>query len=299
MGANVAAVQAKYYGANGPIVSGGNGPIVTVSAGQSLAAAVAAAPAGSTIEVGPGVYAGGFAVTADNVTLISTVPGGARIVDQGQSAWDSSAVYLKGNGQSLVGFDVSGAGPSAWSAPLITTGSNNTFALNTVHDVLTTAAAMAADGGHGGAAIVAAADLGGTNVRIIGNTIANVVPSGQRSSLVHGIYPTMSGTVADNVISNVGGVGIHMYHSPSGITVTNNTVTGARDGGILFGSDSGTAGASTITVKDNVVTGSPTGVSTYGAVGDGNVVTNNVLVGNGAPTSLSGVTATGTLTSMP
>jgi parallel beta-helix repeat protein len=157
------------------------------------------------------------------------------------------------------------------------TGSNATVALNSVHDVLTTAAGMAADGGHGGAAIVAAKDYGGTNVSIIGNTISNVVPAGQVSSLVHGIYPTMSGTVADNVISNVGGVGIHMYHSPDGITVTNNTVTGARDGGILYGSDRGTAGASNITVKNNVVTGSPSGVTAYGAVGGGNVVTNNII----------------------
>jgi hypothetical protein len=283
-----------------------NAPFLTI------AAAAAAAGPGTTINVAPGTYAGGFTTSASGtaaapITYVSTVPGGAHIVGAGTAStamgWDN-----EGSNVIVTGFNIDGSGSLAtsWRFGFYSTGSNVVFENNTVHDILTnpTAFAAASSSGGGGAGIEMDNYDSGTQGSVIGNTVYNIGPSNQTSTLVHGIYQIESGTVANNVVYNVVGNGVTSWHGSDNINIINNTIDNARDGGIFVGSGDGGSSSTTgdyFTVKDNVVVNSAWGIAEGGTTGIHNVYVDNLLYNNTANTiSLqNGLTATGTIIANP
>jgi hypothetical protein len=274
---------------------------------QTILAASEHATAGTTVHVAPGTYDGGFTTTASgtaaaHIQYVSDVPGGAKIVGGGSAemGW-----WNQGNYVDVKGFDINGHGAS-WRIGFYDSGSHDTFQGNTVHDILTdpTAFAKAEASGNGGAGAEMDGFNGGVDGSIIGNTIYNIGPSDQSSSLVHGIYQTEAGTVADNVVYNVTGVGVTLWHGAENINIANNTIDNARDGGIFVGSgDSGSSATSGdhVTVENNIVTHSNQGIYEGGTTGVHNTYANNLFWDNtGANVSLQhGLHATGTIVADP
>lgn len=278
----------------------------------TIAAAAASATPGTTINVAPGDYAGGFTTSASGtasapITFVSTVPGGAHIIGAGTAStamgWDNA-----GSNVVITGFNIDGSGSQAtsWRLGFYNTGSNVIFQNNTVHDILTDASAFAAASasGNGGAGIEMDNYDGGTQGSIIGNTVYNIGPSGQTSSLVHGIYQIESGTVANNVIYNVVGNGVTSWHGSDNINIVNNTIDNARDGGIFVGSGDGGSSSTSgdyFTVENNIVTNSAWGIAEGGTTGIHNFYKDNLLYNNTQNTiSLqNGLQASGTLIANP
>jgi len=279
---------------------------------RSIAAAAAVAKAGTTVHVAPGNYAGGFTTRASGtatepITYVSDTPGGARITGAGYApsamAWENT-----GNNVVVTGFEIDGRGPLAtsWRVGLYNTGANVVFRSNIIHDILTdaTAFASASASGNGGAGMEMDAYSGGVQGSIIGNIVFNIGPPGISSSLVHGIYQVESGKVANNIVYNVVGNGVTMWHGAANIDVVNNTIDGARGGGIFVGSgDYGGTSATGdfIAVSNNIVVNSLWGIAEGGTTGTNNIYKNNLLFNNTEWTVRlqHGLTATGTITAEP
>jgi hypothetical protein len=91
--------------------------------------------------------------------------------------------------------------------------------------------------------------------------------------------------IANCLIANApNGFDLQIYPSSDGIIVTENTIVGAMRDGIIIGSDGGTT-TTNLTVVNNVIAfNGRYGISTYwgGAVGTGNLATENVAWGNTA-----------------
>jgi hypothetical protein len=279
---------------------------------RSILAASENARPGTTVHVAPGTYAGGFTTVANgsasaHITYVSATQYGAKIVGAG-TAGNECGWWNKGDYVDIEGFEIDGSGSQAtsWRCGFYGTGSYSTFQGNKVHDILTdsTAFANASANGQGGAGAEMDNYSGAVNGSIIGNIVYNVGPAGLSSSLVHGIYQIERGTVANNVVYNVVGNGIVTWHGARDIQIVNNTVVGARGGGILVGSgDSGSSSTTGdyITVANNIVTNSISGISESGITGVHNKYANNLLYKNTISNiSLqNGLTDTGTIAADP
>jgi hypothetical protein len=258
---------------------------------RSILAASQAAQAGTTVHVAAGTYDGGLTTTASgtasaHIIYVSDTPFGAKIVGAG-TASNACGWWNKGNYVDIKGFEIDGSGSQAtsWRCGFYGTGSYSTFQSNKVHDILTdsTAFANASANGAGGAGAEMDNYAGAVNGSLIGNIIYNIGPSGVTSSLVHGIYEIMSGTVANNIVYNVVGGGIQLWHGAIDMQIVNNTVDNARDGGINVGSgDSGSSSTTGdyITVANNIVTNSGWGISESGTTGRNNLYVDNLSYNN-------------------
>jgi hypothetical protein len=110
--------------------------------------------------------------------------------------------------------------------------------------------------------------------------------------------------VRNNVVHDVAGVGVHLWHGAARISITGNTIDRARGGGILVGSgDFGASPASGdhITVVANIVANSAVGITEDGVTGPHNRYVNNVLHGiaGDALRLRDGLTAEGTIMANP
>jgi len=89
--------------------------------------------------------------------------------------------------------------------------------------------------------------------------------------------------IANSLIANApNGFDVQIYPSSDGVIVTESTIVGASMGGIIVGSDGQTT-TNNAAIIDNVIAfNGGYGIATYwgGAVGTGNVATNNVVWGN-------------------
>jgi hypothetical protein len=145
---------------------------------------------------------------------------------------------------------------------------------------------------------------GATTSSILGNTVYNIGPSGQVSSLIGAIYDTESGSVVNNILYATAGVGIMTWHGAQHITISNNTIDGAADGGMYLGSgDSGSSSTSGdyFSVVNNIVTNSKNGIYEGGTTGIHNTYLDNLVFNDGgAPIRLQhGLVASGTVNADP
>lgn len=91
--------------------------------------------------------------------------------------------------------------------------------------------------------------------------------------------------IADCLIKNApNGFGVQIYPSNDNIIVTENTIVGALRDGIIVGSDGQTTTNNAMIVANVLAFNGRYGIGTFwgGAVGSGNLATNNVVYGNAA-----------------
>jgi hypothetical protein len=282
-------------------------PLLTIQAASQLA------QPGTTVYVAPGTYQGGFETSTSGtasapITYVSEVAYGAQIVGGPLSNANDAGWWNSGNYVDIKGFDIDGSNTqaAAWRIGYYGSGSYDTFQGNEVHAILVnqTAYTAAQSSGDGGAGIDVDGYYGGANSSTIGNLVYNIGPAGLQSFEVQGIYVTQSGTIDNNVVSNVVGTGIQLWHGAQNINIVNNTIDGARDFGICVGSGDSGATATTgdhINVENNIISNSAKGVEECGTTGVHNTYVDNLLY-NVPGTNMSlqnGLKAVGTINANP
>jgi hypothetical protein len=213
---------------------------------RTIAKAISAVTAGTTVHVAPGTYPGPLVSTASGtpsarICFKSTVQWGAKIRASAQFIWRNTGSHVD-----VVGFDIADPLTEAGqiggkSDNALVTGSNGRVMLNRVHHVPVSAAAMAA--GNGGSAINLAS-YAVTNVQIIGNVVHHIGnppdDPDRNSQAVQGIYyPTFDALITNNIVYAVEDSGIHMWHKTGRATISNNLVFDCGRG-INIGSSEGT-----------------------------------------------------------
>ncbi|MES2899870.1 MAG: right-handed parallel beta-helix repeat-containing protein [Pseudomonadota bacterium] len=250
---------------------------------RSIARAIRAVTAGTTVYVAPGTYAGGFrngtsGSAKARIAFISTRKWGARIVppknSPNKTAWDNRGSYVD-----IIGFEVDGsahAGGTRWTYGIYNGGSHDSIRNNHVHHI---AQGNVCNRG-GGAAIGIDSYYGGEQSDVIANLVHDIGPAGCR--YVQGIYVSTSGRIKNNVIYRVAEGGIHLWHDARDVIITNNTVTGSNTGIIVGGGNYyRTSGPNDRTaVYSNIVYDNRMGISEQGRTGKNNTYRNNLVFQN-------------------
>ena len=137
--------------------------------------------------------------------------------------------------------------------------------------------------GNGGAGILAA-DYSAVDASMIGNIVHDIGWQG-KCPRVQGLYHThKGGTIANNIVYRVAGCGIHLWHNPSHINISNNLSFNNGKCGIVVGAGDGPnygrVSADYIIVVNNIVIGNPLGIYESGATGLNNRYLNNIVYHN-------------------
>jgi hypothetical protein len=246
---------------------------------KSILRASQLAKPGTMVHVAAGNYPGSFQTATSGtatarISYVSDNRGAARIIPPANSTL-TTAWYNTGNYVDIVGFDIDGTSyltGKKWATGIHTMGSNSVVKYNYVHHISTTAADCTAAAANGGAGIVSDNYYGAVNINVLSNVVHDIGVAGCIS--IHGIYPVATGNIQNNIVYNIGNVGIHSWHAATGINITNNTVVNA-DLGILVGGDR----PDNFKVSNNIVVNTRQGIleesstSTYGY----NIFTNNLV----------------------
>jgi hypothetical protein len=241
---------------------------------RSLARAAQLVTPGTTVNVLPGTYHGGFRTSVNGlanarIVFRATRRWQARLVPPPVSssglAWDNRASYID-----IQGFEVDGAPHKtgqAWTTGIHSGGSYNRIASNHVHHIATTLPCTI----KGGAGIGVDSDDKGMYSEVAGNSVHDVGTPGCR--WVQGITVNTPGTVRNNIVYRVAGAGIHLWRDANKVIVVNNTVA-ASNTGILVGPNDHTL------AFNNIVFDNRYGVAEQGATGKHNSYRNNLVFGN-------------------
>ncbi|MGB8651451.1 MAG: right-handed parallel beta-helix repeat-containing protein [Mycobacteriales bacterium] len=243
---------------------------------RQVSVAARVATPGTVVHVAPGDYAA--------VTSARSGTKGAPITFRSDDRWEAkvrgpgstSAWTNTGDWVVVQGFDISGSSYSG----ITTTASHGRFVDNHVHDL------VAPNCLRGGGGIVAESYTA-TDNDTVGNVIHDIGTPGQECGLIHGIYyqSPAAGRIERNVIHDVSGAGIHLWHNANTVTITGNLVFHNRQDGIAIGgsregNDLPPGVASHVTVTDNVVRDNGHyGIRELGRVGLNSYV-RNVASGN-------------------
>ncbi|HEY0062681.1 MAG TPA: right-handed parallel beta-helix repeat-containing protein [Telluria sp.] len=265
-----------YVAANGADSNPGTAkqPFATI-----LRASKVALP-GTTIHVLPGVYAGGFKTTMSGtepqrIYYISTVKWGAKLVppmsSDTKTGWDNRGDYVD-----IVGFEVDGSvarNGTKWTHGIYNGGSHGVIKGNRVHHI---AQDVPCDG-VGGAGIGVDSYYKGVHSAVLGNTVHDIGPANCR--FVHGIYISTSGSAKNNIVHNVGGAAIQLWHDANNVVISNNTVAASQTGILVGGGDYyHTRGPNDYTsVHNNIVYDNKYGISEQGETGTNNTYRNNLV----------------------
>lgn len=251
---------------------------------------------GDVVHVMPGEYSGAFDTTTSGmegapITFVSETKWGARLVCEGGDGW-----IARGDWVDIVGFEVTGDA----AVGMLSMGSHVRFLGNWVHHL-----APACDG-NGGAGIDAG-NYDAEDVDMIGNVVHDVWVDdvdGSPCNRVQGLYHSLpGGTIANNIAWGNSGWGIHTWHNPRDLVITNNLVFANGEGGIIVGAgDSpGTGYADGFLVANNIVMYNRLGIYEYGETGlDNRYVQNLVYENSEADVILQNdLVAEGTITADP
>ena len=251
---------------------------------KTILAASRAAQAGTTVHVAAGTYDGGFQTTASGtagnpIHYVSDTKWGAIIVpganSTGDTAWDNRGAYV-----AIDGFQVDGThyqSGTAWVQGIYSAGSNSVIENNSVHNIAQNASTSTS-----GSAIALDGYYGATHIDAIANVVHDIGPTG--GSLIQGIYQATSGNVENNLVDNVSGYGIHLWHDANHVNIVNNTVFNNHSGGILVGGGDfhTTSGPDDYDyVANNIVhNNANSGVAEWGRTGTHNIYTHNLSYNN-------------------
>jgi hypothetical protein len=259
---------------------------------------------GTTIHVAPGVYPGGIKTTmsgteSQRIAYVSSVKWGARLVppmaSESKSGWDN-----RGNYVDIIGFEIDGSAARngiKWTHGIYSGGSFTSIRNNYVHHI----AQHTPCSGAGGAGIGVDSYYRGIRSDVIGNVVHDIGPAGCR--FVQGIYISTSGSAKNNVVYNISGAGIQMWHDARNVKVINNTITASMTGILVGGGDFyHTKGPNDYTnVHNNIIYDNKYGIWEQGATGVNNTYRNNLVYGNpqGDWQLRNGLSHSGTVTEAP
>lgn len=271
---------------------------------QTIQRASRVALPGTTVHVAPGTYIGGFKTTmsgteAQRISYVSTRRWGAKLVppaySQSKAGWDNRGSYVD-----IVGFEVDGSSARngiKWTHGIYNGGSYSVIKHNHVHHI----ALDSPCNGGGGAGIGVDSYYRGIKSDVIGNTIHHIGKPGCR--FVQGIYISTSGSARYNLVHNIGGAAIQMWHDANNVTVSNNTVAASTTGILVGGGDFyHTKGPNDFTsVYNNIVYDNKVGIAEQGSTGTSNSYRNNlVYLSSAADFQLkNGLTHSGTIHQAP
>ena len=247
---------------------------------QTILRASKVALPGTTIHVAPGTYEGGFKTTmsgteAQRIYYVSSVKWRARLVPPMTSVtkagWDN-----RGNYVDIVGFEIDGSASRngmKWTHGIYNGGSYSVIRNNRVHHIAQDVPCT----GAGGAGIGVDSYYHGVHSDVIGNTVHDIGPIGCR--FVQGIYISTSGSAKNNIVHNIGGAAIQMWHDANNVIVSNNTVAASMTGILVGGGDFyHTKGPNDFTnVHNNIVYDNKYGISEQGSTGIHNSYRNNLV----------------------
>ncbi|CAN7769320.1 DUF1565 domain-containing protein [Paenibacillus sp. LjRoot153] len=265
---------------------------------------------GTIVHVAPGTYTGGFQTTVsgtatDRIRYVSDTKWGAKIVPPALQTpvtrfiWDNRGNYVDIEGFEVDGrLDKNGISTKALRG-LYNAGSYSVIKNNYVHHIATTSDVCT----NGGSGIISDAYYFGVNHSIIGNVIHDIGSTG--CNYINGIYFLTSGTVKNNLVYNISGAAIQLWHDANHVDIANNTVFSSESGIMVGGGDyfHTTGPADYVNVSNNIVIDTNRGISEVGDVGSHNTYTNNLTYSNSTynwnlnPTI--GNTHTGTITADP
>jgi len=242
----------------------------------SLRHAAEAARAGTVVHVSPGIY------REDGLTLNNSGTPSGRIRFVSDQKWGAqirttssyTVVRLNGSYLDIVGFDIAGDAHSCLG--IADWGSNNRIISNNVHDVPANSKICGSNGGAG----IVHANYSASNDDTIGNAVHDIGSWPTLDGRVHGIYHSNAGgRIWNNVVYHCAGFGIHLNHTPSAVTVANNTVFNNSYGGIYV-NGGGILGH--MLVANNIsVNNAGYGITeNYGSAGPGNRYINNLVFQN-------------------
>jgi hypothetical protein len=250
---------------------------------RSLARAAQLVTPGTTVNVQPGTYQGGFHTTISGlpnarIVFRSTERWQARIVPPAVSsstmAWDNRASYID-----IQGFEVDGSGHrsgQAWTTGIYSGGAYNRITASHVHDIATAQPCTSTRG----AGIGVDGAYNGIYAEVAGNSVHDVGLPGCRQ--VQGIRVGTPGSVRNNIVYRAAGAAIGLGTDARKVVVVNNTVT-ASSTGILVGGDAdgGAEASDHIYVLNNIVFDNREGIAEQGRTGKHNSYRNNLVSGNG------------------
>jgi hypothetical protein len=226
-----------YVATNG---SDSNNGLNSATPFRTIAKAASVAVAGDVISVADGQYDGGFATGASGtasqpIVYFSANKWGAKIVPPSSSAtdagWNNTGAYVV-----IDGFEIDGTNDPAsgtkWRFGINSTGEGTIVKNTHVHHIALTVAVTSS----GGAGILLDSYYNGQNMQALNNLVHHVGPVGG-GNWFHGIYMTASGKIQNNIVGNVVGGGIHLWHDARHIEVTNNTCFNNKIGIIYGGGD--------------------------------------------------------------
>jgi hypothetical protein len=280
--ARTAAPASKYNSYVSPDGSNTN-PGTEISPYLTIQHAASMAVPGTTIHVAKGTYAGGITTTIsgdafNRISYISTEKWGARIVPPLRSsthtAWDNRGSYVD-----IVGFDIDGSASEVgtkWLHGIYNGGSKTSIRDNHVHHI----AIKSGCGGGGSSGIGVDSYYRGSHSDAVGNHVHDIGPPGCRYN--KGIYLNTTGRVMNNVVYNIGGTGIQLWHDATRAVIANNTVVASTSGIVIGAGDYyHTKGPNDHTsVYNNIVYDNKFGISENGWTGKNNSYRNNLVAQN-------------------
>ena len=262
--------------------------------------AAEAAQPGAIIHVAPGTYIEAIKTTTSGtssarITFRSDTRWAAKVIaPKSDSAWENRGDYVD-----IEGFDITGDARLG----ILNLGSFVRIMGNHVHNI------PAECGGDGGAGIDNANyqasdnDVVGNLVHDIGSTLS------VKCGAVQGIYhANLRGHIMNNIVYRAWAYGIHVWHFPKDVVVSNNLVFQNGESGILIGAPAGgTAVASGMVVANNIVLDNPASswgngpaIEESGLTGTDNKYSNNLIWSNKQGIVLqNGVRAVGTIKADP
>ena len=264
---------------------------------RTISRAVSDATPGATVHVAPGTY-------DETLDIRNSGTAQARIRVASDSKWsakiwpatpvtrDLGVVNIAGSYVDFDGFDIGPASSSFVRVGIYTTGSYNKIARNKIHDINFT-------GSQVGSALA---------VSGIGSIIdSNYIYHTGNSQLDHGIYVWDGSSVLfNNVIGNISGYGISLWHTPQNVLIYNNTIfnggtsRGYSSGGILIGAgEHPSSDARHCIVANNIVYGSKSAGIMEGGITHDNLFINNLTYNNARNWELANGTQSGSIIADP
>lgn len=258
-------------------------PFRTIQKGSEVA------QAGDTVHVLPGTYietrkGSNFAgiqqrnkgTASNRIRFVSDTRWGAKVSTRGTTTtmWAVMGDYVD-----IEGFEVDGTDANAGPGIMLY-GDKGRILYNHVHHILPPAC-------HGAIGIDSG-DYNGSGSEVIGNLIHDTKPNVTPCNLSgYAIYfASPNGKVMNNIIYNTMLHGIHLWHAPYGTVVSHNLIFNAHGkSGIVFGcNDAPYVQCHNITVSNNIIMNSDFthAIIEYGNNDSSNLVTHNIIFGNGS-----------------